>query len=713
MKLDTKSSFGEICGSQEAVKEHIHRIRKHLLSRDMASKWASRLRFIAMPGETRQGYDGPDNQESAGDGEGSDACEDGLNGDMEHLTSSTTFTCLCINLPYFPQGGVSTFVVTASEPADLPDCLHYVAISYCWESQSDTTPEHAYSVQTSRGTRTSRAPKEILDRAISYAAYYDVRLIWIDQKCIEQDDPEDQEFGIQSMDLVYQQASNTAALLTTYIDSQAYMDALFKAIGGENFADLSDFSCAVEVLELLAKDRWLSRAWCFQEAASAGESMVLLIRCCRDLTPQDDFARTTYMQIPGEIEITLEDLYQALSWVSAWPLVTPGVPPDLVERSEAVTTALYKTCPMAFRERTDDRYACNAAQALHLLAHRSNSRIPDRLAILANLCNFPLRLNTADLERAEESMGFEYSFSVCAYILAIVNGDISLLVGGKVQHEKELVPGVERNIQGQGDMSCSWVPPLNTVLDGLPFVEEFEEQFLLPGLEISDEGLSILGYLWKVDTQVSLTSLQQRLSTRWCDESSKQQWLYSHQAQTDLAREIRWSILCELYSKGLAAVANCLWYNIRLTTSSVPERFGDMINPSVNSSGLPMPHSMGREDEYHTFAKNSHSPDGLRWIIQCVVRDGFLWCGRRALDSGSDLDGLRCIFDCEGPGYVLTPYSGRLESLRGLKHRRRPISWITHRSSRVSDGSEVLDCKNLVRGIWQGEGMSPKRFIVS
>ncbi|TKA65246.1 hypothetical protein B0A49_07965, partial [Cryomyces minteri] len=48
----------------------------------------------------------------------------------------------------------------------------------------------------------------------------------------------------------------------------------------------------------------------------------------------------------------------------------------------------------------DKRAACNAAEALHFLGKRHNSIIADRLAILANLCDYKTRLNSTSLDQA-------------------------------------------------------------------------------------------------------------------------------------------------------------------------------------------------------------------------------------------------------------------------------------------------------------------------
>lgn len=55
------------------------------------------------------------------------------------------------------------------------------------------------------------------------------------------------------------------------------------------------------------------------------------------------------------------------------------------------------------------------------LKHRDNDRVADKLAILANLCDYTLRLDTVELEKSQKPL------SVCIFALAIANGDVSLL----------------------------------------------------------------------------------------------------------------------------------------------------------------------------------------------------------------------------------------------------------------------------------------------
>lgn len=68
--------------------------------------------------------------------------------------------------------------------------------------------------------------------------------------------------------------------------------------------------------------------------------------------------------------------------------------------------------------KTRARRSCNAAVALSFLRTRQNTHVPDRLAILANLCNYEIRL---DKEKHFTHLG------VCVLALALLNGDFSIL----------------------------------------------------------------------------------------------------------------------------------------------------------------------------------------------------------------------------------------------------------------------------------------------
>ena len=69
------------------------------------------------------------------------------------------------------------------------------------------------------------------------------------------------------------------------------------------------------------------------------------------------------------------------------------------------------------------RVTWSAAEVLALLDSRRNSVVSDRLAIVANLCSYDVRLNATEVERRQRS------FRTCVLALALLNGDLSLLTG--------------------------------------------------------------------------------------------------------------------------------------------------------------------------------------------------------------------------------------------------------------------------------------------
>lgn len=70
---------------------------------------------------------------------------------------------------------------------------------------------------------------------------------------------------------------------------------------------------------------------------------------------------------------------------------------------------------------TRPRRVCNAAVALNYMQLRELFRVADKLAIVANLCVYTVRLNTTELEKSQQSL------ACCILTLALANGDFSLL----------------------------------------------------------------------------------------------------------------------------------------------------------------------------------------------------------------------------------------------------------------------------------------------
>jgi hypothetical protein len=104
-------------------------------------------------------------------------------GDCIHVNARSCEDCASV--PLFPNRGKARKfrVVRLNNPdsgrSAFSRCGHFVAVSYCWPRQQKVG---RYIVREENGrSRPSRAPDEVLDRAVAFAAQNGIRLIWIDQ----------------------------------------------------------------------------------------------------------------------------------------------------------------------------------------------------------------------------------------------------------------------------------------------------------------------------------------------------------------------------------------------------------------------------------------------------------------------------------------------------------------------------------------------------
>ena len=178
-----------------------------------------------------------------------------------------------------------------------------------------------------------------------------------------------------------------------------------------------------EAVSVIAMDRWNTRAWVLQEAfASAGNMIVL-------------FPRAKEMAVKGwslvcqdlsltEIGINIYILHRCIDRCAGFFNPKPGsrIPVKLPQWAETLER-LSSFLPEPHPSHTFETWirTCNAAVAWSFLKHRDNDRVADKLAILANLCDYTLRLDTVELEKSQKPL------SVCIFALAIANGDLSLL----------------------------------------------------------------------------------------------------------------------------------------------------------------------------------------------------------------------------------------------------------------------------------------------
>lgn len=184
-----------------------------------------------------------------------------------------------------------------------------------------------------------------------------------------------------------------------------------------------------EALSIVAEDRWNTRSWILQEAFVSGGYMILLFPRAKDVSVKG-WSLICHDRSLTEISIQLDILQSCLEQSSAFFTSSPQtrISTKLPRWAETLDQLRWfqpkDKLPHSVNIWINDfkpRRTCNAAMALCFLKRRNNDRVADRLAIIANLCNYRLRLNTVKLEKSQSRL------SVCILALAIANGDFSLL----------------------------------------------------------------------------------------------------------------------------------------------------------------------------------------------------------------------------------------------------------------------------------------------
>ena len=475
MQLDTDRTFGQLYKPGD-IRRILYQLYQLLGTRKDALRWARDLRFLApAPESTIYTEDIVDDIDASEPLVGEDcSCNN---------SSQTIFQALTHDAV---RG-----LLQVTKQSQLPDCNHYAAISWVWEA---SVPPRAAVNACERytildGDRECWIPHHIVSRAINFAAHYQLSYIWFDKECIDQTHPKEKELGIQAMDVVYQRSLYPVALLQVHIATQRQLDLLCQMIEGTELPadDLPDL---LSLLQLIDNDRYFTRTWCLQESVAGGIEMAILIPHAPDLDKPEVLGT-----IPGEVETSIIELTQAVGYAHSCVLLCdePLSTSFITHFNDTVDHILSFLPTETAKPDTgyDDpewRQTCNASQALIFLNQRQNHRVADRIAILGNMCNYGSRLDTNAIEAAG------YGFSICAFALAIFNGDFSLL--------QPYNPVVH-----QGDvLDFSWGPRTGFRINRLlPAMDVLPVRTGL--VEYTGDGLRVKGWLWRVeDVDINVNS---------------------------------------------------------------------------------------------------------------------------------------------------------------------------------------------------------------
>lgn len=223
MRDDTKGDDAESSGHFE-FSSKINAILEHRIHRKSAVQWARNLRFLTFAndevdaGVEKSSDFAPTKELRQGQ---CTRCEQRVPPPAGHICATHTLlkndikasekqlkeyadpcthvedaSCEdCLHMPLFPNHGkITRFRIRRLKPKDtkaseLSTCTHFVAVSYCWSSQSARKPtgskadDEQLQVLEEDGitARPTRAPRDTIDRAVKFAAENGLRMIWIDQ----------------------------------------------------------------------------------------------------------------------------------------------------------------------------------------------------------------------------------------------------------------------------------------------------------------------------------------------------------------------------------------------------------------------------------------------------------------------------------------------------------------------------------------------------
>ncbi|CAH0050470.1 unnamed protein product [Clonostachys solani] len=475
-------------------------------------------------------------------------------------------TCaICSSCPEFPHDKKARKFRLFKPRDAFPDlefglnenCHHFVAVSYCWpvpeiddEGQIIQEERH-YQVRDLDGKiRENRALDDVIDRAVDVANTFGLRMIWIDQECLPQptegspqQDWDEQQIGVQAMDILYSRAMVTAAFHSLELTSQAQVDALRFAIDHDDGqGGMHSFTHVLDFLDDVSRDRCYERAWVVQESLSASNRLFLVFRRAPGINYPSScrVGRRGFRAPPHSLDEGVREMRSEVLCIgvqdfrniveeartvvernsfqeSQTTAIRFGdmISPDaaIVQKVQSLHPAviqgnglsfhisLFYDSGMARRDRID------AAGALTLLRTRGCRDVKDRIAIMANMCGYETRLDTNAVEEHCKSL------RVALLTLSILNGDFSLLVPevyapwGDVTY----VPQDEESRE-----SPKWLAPFDTRTSEADYtkIQRIVGTRFKPYTKPSAV-FDFPAYLWVVEDLIDLTPVQEQWAEEW------------------------------------------------------------------------------------------------------------------------------------------------------------------------------------------------------
>ncbi|KAI1162227.1 heterokaryon incompatibility protein-domain-containing protein [Nemania serpens] len=307
----------------------------------------------------------------------------------------------------------------------------YVAVSYTWAFSEEEEREEScrsfggYFIE-SRKTGEPAQPSNIRDvvweRVLRYADHVKCDTIWIDRECVDQDNAKEKETAIQNMHLVYSLSRQPVALLTRVIQATEELGLIVGLLLGDLKEEKE--GAALDLLDEITSDLWWQRAWTFQEDYRASTRMTLLIPHTANLEhrkqiSRDPLNRPLLGTLVGEICIKSTDFRRC---ATEFCLRHREKRPETVAICNRIIATAGKYNVLLRDNHPSGTYpSVSRSMTPTILADIGRRGIldeSDRLAIAANCCGYPVRLDTTALNK------YGCSLSLSMLALCLLNGEI-------------------------------------------------------------------------------------------------------------------------------------------------------------------------------------------------------------------------------------------------------------------------------------------------
>jgi hypothetical protein len=395
---------------------------------------------------------------------------------------------------------------------EMPGCPHYLAVSYRWPQDKASEEELYEIVLPSSQRRKSNVPAWLLDRIIAYAASQGFKLIWIDQECVDQEDPEQADQSVKAYRAVYRRSQQVVAVLTAGITEQAHLDAfkfaekyhVERTQTGTMTGVESELRSIMQVSALISENEWFSRIWTLSESLMASRLLHFLVPCGTSLQ------RSHWLgNLSGQIvvhQLVLQALFCPIinPYETVFPARLQRPEGEIIQEtlsSEPGAIAAYhlfqETCPES-KWRPERRRYLSVVEASRLLSGRDGREDSDRIVIMANICGYKKGLIRQDLVQ------LKLGLSICTLALSIVNGDGSLL------------DFIQSECWTRRSEAFSWLPlPVGSVKDAIDsnrtknnWLCSWSEPIpRFPCESVTAEGLLTSGYLWSIKCHIRIAEI--------------------------------------------------------------------------------------------------------------------------------------------------------------------------------------------------------------